>query len=96
MSKCRSCGQEIRWAVTVEGSRIPLDTIWRTIATKIGDAPDGTPIVKLARGYESHFATCPNAAAHRKTKTKSESVQESVPFESREEREPGSDDMIEG
>jgi hypothetical protein len=26
------------------------------------------PVSELARGYTSHFATCPNAAKHRKPK----------------------------
>jgi hypothetical protein len=65
---CRSCGAPIDWAITVRGSRIPLD-----IGRRLG--PDGNVsvvdgiahVVKPGDGDRiSHFVTCPNADRHRK------------------------------
>jgi hypothetical protein len=77
--KCRSCGAHILWAETVKGRRIPLDAeptdggnmtledrgrYKPPIATVLvaGAAPNDKP------HYKSHFATCPNAANHRRSK----------------------------
>ena len=73
-NKCRSCGQKILWAITPANKRMPLDPT---------PVPDGN-IVLVTRGeflsplavtgasgsprYKSHFATCPNAAQHRRKK----------------------------
>lgn len=69
---CRSCGGEIRWELTENGSRMPLDP----------DPVDGgnvqlvhhngatTAHVVVAkpgvRLFQSHFATCPSGAGWRK------------------------------
>jgi hypothetical protein len=77
--RCRSCRAEIRWAVTETGRRMPLDfdphpdgTI-RLSATPIhGGAPHAVVIPPERRHefagelYRTHFATCPNAAQHRR------------------------------
>jgi len=71
-TKCRSCGAAIIWAKTAGGSSVPLDAepvpngniVLRSdgiaVYLKAADArPTGGCFV-------SHFATCPNAAQHRK------------------------------
>ena len=76
---CRSCGSPIRWVMSEKGHRIPLDpdpvengnlvpyTIPTTgtfgvptIRARVADPGSVTP------AWVSHFATCPNAARHRK------------------------------
>jgi hypothetical protein len=74
MSKCSSCGSEIIWAKTENGKAMPLDAA-PVDPTKVDgtcllidgvarfgaiDAPTREP------RYVSHFATCPNAAKHRR------------------------------
>lgn len=79
MAACRSCGAQIRWAVTDKGKRIPLD--WEPDAegnvllvldetalemVALVDRKD-RPIAGLAgQRYFSHFKTCPDAAQHRR------------------------------
>lgn len=77
--RCTSCGAPIRWVVTKRGRRMPLDpdqnsergnvkpctvggeTVWAVLA--------GNELASARANHEelyvSHFATCPNAAAHR-------------------------------
>lgn len=54
--RCRSCGAEIVWGVTEHGAAIPLNPRVLTVVDENG---------RVVRGRESHFATCPHAAAHR-------------------------------
>lgn len=77
--KCRSCGAQIIFIKTKRGRAIPCDIRPvrfdyeangpAQIVTEDGDvirgriSRDGADI-----GYISHFATCPNAAAHRRNK----------------------------
>jgi hypothetical protein len=71
MSVCRSCGAEIKWALTVNGKRMPLDAepIKPAPGTFIlGDGTDGYQYATAAVPvYQSHFASCPQAASHRKS-----------------------------
>jgi len=75
METCRSCGKPIKWVVTQKNKRMPIDPqpveggnielhnqgeYLPPLAVYHSLAPAG---VKL---YVSHFATCPNAAKHRK------------------------------
>lgn len=60
MAKCRSCGEEIVWMVTKSGKKMPADMIPGFPPTE-GDIFD-------PKFNSSHFATCPNAAKHRKPK----------------------------
>lgn len=80
MSRCRSCGAEIRWIKTFSGKQMPVD------AEPVRFFPDGEgrdmfvmkhgAVVSGTRagidddhtyvGFISHFATCPNADKHRK------------------------------
>jgi hypothetical protein len=74
MSACRSCGAPIRWALTTNGRRIPLDPD-PVEGGNLALADQGTtPIAYYVDPedepvpgplYVSHFATCPNAAQHR-------------------------------
>jgi hypothetical protein len=69
VSRCKSCGAEIIWAVTTNGRRIPLDAEPEVDAPglfriEIGGPPPGAFAVRKL--YTSHFATCPNADQHRK------------------------------
>lgn len=78
MSRCRSCPAEIRWAVTAQGNRIPLD-VEAVSDGNLALLADTEPPIALviAPGeqlladdgtrYVSHFATCPNADQHRRS-----------------------------
>jgi len=70
MPRCRSCGAEIEWATTTNGTRIPVDP---------GPAADGNLVVKQGIAWIvgpgkgdriSHFATCPSAGQHRRPRAK--------------------------
>lgn len=68
---CRSCGAPIVWAeMAATGSRMPLDEEEVTTGAprfKIGiGAGLAYPCSADEPGHVSHFATCPNAAQHRK------------------------------
>lgn len=76
--RCRSCSLPIRWVLTMEGKRMPLDpepyeagNVW------IDHYEGGMPVVGVARDraqvppaealvYVSHFVTCPHADEWRK------------------------------
>lgn len=71
MSTCNSCGAEIQWLATCNGKSIPLDVtpaedgnlvIVDGVARVIKKGQD--PQFKVR--WKSHFATCPNAARHRR------------------------------
>jgi len=79
---CRSCGALIVWGRTAAGKPIPLDAgvPWWILAgegTDVGVCREGRVLrgAAVAPGTEgavevltAHFATCPNAAQHRKRK----------------------------
>lgn len=75
MSECRSCGAPITWAITDNGKRIPLDAepapngnlILVDGVARTPRIDDDVPFLQ----YVSHFATCPNAQQHRRSRTKS-------------------------
>lgn len=56
-SRCTSCRAAIVWLRTVNGNRMPVDAA--TVK------PDDTEYNGKA-GHVSHFATCPDAAKHRR------------------------------
>lgn len=63
-ASCRSCGARIYWVVTDAGRRMPVDCDAEGTTRPFVPVPgDGEP--QDGRGV-SHFATCPQAAAHRK------------------------------
>ena len=66
-STCKTCGAPILWAVTASGAKMPLDEQERNVLEVALD-PDTheLQITRQVRGHESHFATCPDAAEHRK------------------------------
>ena len=81
MAICKSCGARITWLETAGGKRIPIDedpvengnivtdvvegrlvaSVFRTPELAAGFAPDEPR-------YVSHFVTCPQAGAWRKTR----------------------------
>lgn len=62
LGKCSSCGRPVVWLVMKRtGKRNPCDPTLYTVSR--GDQV-------IAKGRVSHFATCPNAAKHRKKRTK--------------------------
>ena len=76
MSACSSCSAPIRWAVTGAGARIPLDpdpVADGNLVIEVDTDPPEVRFVSKARPapdgaarFVTHFATCPNAASHRK------------------------------
>jgi len=77
---CRSCGAGIAWGLTAAGKRIPLNIPADLDRGNVALGDDGAARVlgpadaAAARAagaqlYLSHFATCPNGAAHRKRDT---------------------------
>lgn len=63
---CNSCGAAVLWCVTENGRRMPLNTDYEA---RVVLDPSTDPMTgKVRRTYKSHFATCPNAAEHRKPK----------------------------
>ena len=78
MSRCKTCREWIEWVQTEGGKSMPVDPCYLSVralgsgvrATIVTDdgrvvtgavAPDGDE-----RGRQSHFASCPQAARHRK------------------------------
>ncbi len=73
---CSSCGAPIRWAKTASGKSMPLDAEPCELGSMIL-MPSGVVMVvtpnygdKSLKRYRSHFASCPNSAAHRKKHAK--------------------------
>lgn len=76
--RCSSCGREVLWGRTEAGKRMPLDSRPHDDGNIVMSELDaaGTPLLRVIkkvdrdayRGvlYKSHFATCPNALAHRR------------------------------
>jgi hypothetical protein len=69
---CKSCGAAIVWVVMFpSGARMPLDAkpLRGLIRIELGVPDTGHSRGKEAEPLHlSHFATCPNAAQHRKAK----------------------------
>lgn len=71
MARCSSCEAPVTWATTTTGKKMPLDerpVADGTFVYVAGVARRATPDDdRLHRDrFTSHFATCPDAAAHRK------------------------------
>jgi hypothetical protein len=64
MATCKSCGKEIQWVKMDSGKAMPVDVTPKSMVQVSGDGHD-EPMGKVVRVFESHFATCPNAAQHR-------------------------------
>lgn len=66
MDQCKSCKANIMWGKTTNGKAVPLDTKPKNVYVLLnGD----TNVYSLECGYESHFATCPDALKFRKKET---------------------------
>ena len=65
MTRCRSCDAPIAWATTPSGRKMPLSA---APAGNVTLRSDGVAVVVAAGegSYVSHFATCPQAAQHRR------------------------------
>lgn len=74
LAKCRSCGAPIRWAVTERGRNAPLDPEPHPEGNLRVEVRNGLDLaIVVAPGsewglYRSHFASCPNATAHRRAR----------------------------
>lgn len=79
-AQCRSCGRDIWWATTPGNSLIPLDAQPHPAGNlAVHRERNGDLIARPLKGDEeprsderrgiSHFATCPNANAHRRRRT---------------------------
>lgn len=74
VSRCRSCGAPIVWAVTERGRRMPLDAQPVVAGNiEVSRRPDGAILATVraeaqgeAQRYVSHFSTCPQAGQHRR------------------------------
>lgn len=76
MGRCRTCEQEIVWALTERGKPIPIDPNPRadgniTLHSLAGADQQIAHVLgadEAASGptYVSHFATCPDAETHRR------------------------------
>ncbi len=58
--RCRSCGASITWAMTRAGKSVPLDANARLVLQTLATGGYAVPATHV------HFATCPQAAAHRR------------------------------
>ena len=63
MPKCKSCQKEIIWIETENFKKMPLDA---TPTRGYTNVYSGKPVYMEI--HQSHFATCPDADQHRKTK----------------------------
>ena len=66
VTTCKSCGAKIVWIKTQNGRSMPCDEE-QVEYQKNYRGSALTPIVD-GIGYVSHFATCPNADKHRRTR----------------------------
>jgi hypothetical protein len=79
MGRCRSCGAPIRWAVTVNGKRMPVDDQPVPDGNLVLSDPTPGAYAPVAAAFDpqqlliddpprfvSHFATCPQADQYRK------------------------------
>jgi hypothetical protein len=64
MANCRSCGAEIIWTKTEIGKNMPLSVKSKETRFWIND--EGQAVAMTV--YLSHFADCPDAAQHRKSR----------------------------
>lgn len=69
VSRCRSCGAEIRWVQTITGKNVPIDaepvddgniTLERVLGQERA-VVNGQPSLVGGPLYVSHFVTCPEA-----------------------------------
>jgi hypothetical protein len=63
VTRCSSCGADIRWIVMLSGKRMPVDAQPEKRVV-LDDMPE--PRGTVADVWVPHWATCPNAAQHRR------------------------------
>lgn len=81
VGKCRSCGHEVVWAITSTGKKMPMDVpndpkgTFVLFALADGDnyraekfSAENPAHSNLKKRFTSHFATCPQADAHRRSR----------------------------
>lgn len=73
--RCRSCGTTVVWAITEKGNKMPVVKAPDGMTGNIRLRDDGNNELRAlyvkrpdTGPYVSHFANCPNSAAHRKGK----------------------------
>lgn len=100
MSTCKSCHAEITWIKTPAGKPHPLNAapvkVWvPTFAgyfERTGQGERAVQSWRLVDGYTSHFATCPNAEAHRKPRaTRDDDDAEAAAIEAKWQERQGED-----
>jgi hypothetical protein len=86
MANCKSCGEQIVWARTVNGKAMPIDPIAITNGNVVvvGQTAEYEPLVAVLAPrvideyrrhgtvilHRSHFASCPDAELWRQTQQK--------------------------
>ncbi len=70
-NRCKSCGAKIVWCKTINGKMIPvnLDSLTESDKALLLDRwrkGDDTPLDFNVHAHITHFATCPQAAEHRR------------------------------
>lgn len=67
---CKSCKAAIIWCITGNGKKMPVDAKQNPAGNIVleGEAPTAVYVDPGTGTHTSHFATCPNAAEHRKAK----------------------------
>ncbi len=69
MSVCKTCGAAITWVKLPTGRTMPLDAGSFTAFLIDGDKLNAlNPSARPVQVRQSHFATCPQAAQHRRPK----------------------------
>ncbi len=73
IKECRTCGAEIIWTITTTGKKMPVDAEPDSAGTFVL-TEDGSDVrAKVDNAYrgpkhQSHFATCPDRADHRRSR----------------------------
>jgi len=66
VTRCSSCGAAITWAETELGKRIPLDWPPQKRVVLEPRCPGGPEKARVVDSFVAHFATCKDAAKHRR------------------------------
>ena len=85
MSRCKSCGVELRWITTENGKQMPVEATevyYQPVGTKevfvqkFGSVVRGTSCEQGSLGaravWKPHWGDCPGAATHRKKSEKAQ------------------------
>jgi hypothetical protein len=68
-SKCRSCEAAIVWAITLNGSKAPINADFAPLESKKFKIAGGVEVEIIAVSNKAaHFSTCPQKNQWRKTK----------------------------